>query len=173
MSDIKPYKISVPQEKLDRLQHKLALTDLPDEIDGSGWTHGSSLADIKRLVKYWQEEFDWRKAEAGLNKYPQFTTPIEVNDFGIYEVHFIHQESDTKNAIPLCFIHGWPGSFDEVLKILPELVKGGKDFPSFHVVAPSAINFGFSQGCTKASAFFCTWDLMNMMRLRQTRLTAL
>ena len=31
-----------------------------------------------------------------------------------------------------------------VSKILPELVKGGQDFPAFHVVAPSLVDFGFS-----------------------------
>jgi hypothetical protein len=29
-----------------------------------------------------------------------------------------------------------PGSFIEVTKILPQLVNGPSDFPSFHVVAP-------------------------------------
>ena len=71
-------------------------------------------------------------------------TKIDVDGFGTYDVHFVHQKSEVKNAIPLLFSHGWPGSFIEVSKILPELVKGGKDFPAFHVVAPSLIDYGFS-----------------------------
>jgi pimeloyl-ACP methyl ester carboxylesterase len=42
-----------------------------------------------------------------------------------------------------------PGSFIEVMKLLP-LLKGGNSMPSFHVVAPSLPNFGFSSGVTKA-----------------------
>jgi microsomal epoxide hydrolase len=42
-----------------------------------------------------------------------------------------------------------PGSFIEVSKILPELVKGGESTPSFHVVAISLPNFGFSEGVKK------------------------
>ena len=35
------------------------------------------------------------------------------------------------------FVHGWPGSFLEVQKLLPLLVEGGgKSAPAFHVVAP-------------------------------------
>jgi pimeloyl-ACP methyl ester carboxylesterase len=41
-----------------------------------------------------------------------------------------------------------PGSFVEVLKILPLLTES-EDGPSFHVVAPSLPNYGFSDGVTK------------------------
>ena len=34
-------------------------------------------------------------------------------------------------------------------KILPLLIEGGKDGPSFHVVAPSLPNFGWSEGVKK------------------------
>ena len=45
-----------------------------------------------------------------------------------------------------------PGNFLEVTKILPLLVQGGKDYPAFHVVAPSLPNYGFSSG-TKRRGF--------------------
>ena len=34
MAAIREYKINIPQEKIDRLNQKLDLTDLPEEIDG-------------------------------------------------------------------------------------------------------------------------------------------
>ncbi len=42
-----------------------------------------------------------------------------------------------------------PGSFIEVVKILP-LLKGDGQSPGFDVVAPSLPNFGFSSGVSKA-----------------------
>lgn len=63
-------------------------------------------------------------------------------------VAVVHQISPVKNAIPLLFCHGWPGSFLEVKKLLP-LLKGGDSLPAFHVVAPSLPNFGFSSGVNK------------------------
>ena len=147
---IAPFTIAVPEEKLQRLKQKLALVDFPDEtIDVEPWTQGVPLADVKRLSRHWETTFDWRAAEAKLNEFPQFTVPIEVNGFGAYSVHFVHQLSPVKNAIPLLFLHGWPGSFIEVSRILPELIKGGQDFPAFHVVAPSLIDFGFSSASKK------------------------
>jgi pimeloyl-ACP methyl ester carboxylesterase len=145
MSSVKPFQIAVSDQKINRLKQKLALADFPDEVvDAAPWERGPPLEDIKRLAKYWQEEFNWREAEAQLNEVPQYMTKIEVDGFDTYDVHFAHQPSTVKNAIPLVFVHGWPGSFIEVIKILPALVQGGNDYPAFHVVAPSLIDFGFS-----------------------------
>lgn len=141
-----PFKISVPQEKIDNLKNKLSLAEFPDELSGSAWDLGVPLSDLKRLAKGWQE-WDWRPAEERLNKLPQFHTPISVDGFGELDIHFVWQKSPVKNAIPLLFCHGWPGSFIEVQHILPLLSQ--PDGPAFHIVAPSLPNYGFSQGPTK------------------------
>lgn len=155
MPSITPFKINVSEERLQRLHHKLALTDFSNEISyldsDELWSRGAPLADIKRLTAYWQDGFDWRKVEESLNRFPQYTTDIEIAGFGGYEVHFVHQKSNVTGAIPLLFLHGWPGSFIEVTKILPLLVSGGDSIPSFHVVAPSLIDFGFSSASKKVS----------------------
>jgi pimeloyl-ACP methyl ester carboxylesterase len=150
MAYISPYKISVPQAKLNRLKQKLALADFPDELEDANWDYGAPLADVKRLTARWHTNYDWRKVEAELNAtLPQFTVDIPVDGFETLTIHFVHRKSEVDGAIPLLFAHGWPGSFDEVRKLIPDLVKGDKDTPAFHVVAPSLPNFGFSQGTKK------------------------
>jgi len=147
---IRPYTISVPDEKLKDLKARLALAAFPSQLEGvDEWEFGTPTADIKRLTKYWRDGFDWRKAEAKLNKLPNFKTTIDVDGFGDIDLHFVHQTSPVKGAIPLLFSHGWPGSFIEVTKLLPLLTNGGPDTPTFHVVAPSLPNFGFSGGVNK------------------------
>ena len=42
-----------------------------------------------------------------------------------------------------------PGHFLEVEKMLPLLTAASPDHPSFHVVAPSLPNFGFSEAVKK------------------------
>ncbi|KAI9655326.1 MAG: hypothetical protein M1821_005473 [Bathelium mastoideum] len=159
-----PYHISVPDEKLQDLKAKLDLTTFPDELDDAGWSYGSPLSDVKRLVDYWKNSFDWRGAEAKLNELPQFTTNVPVDGFDEVNVHFVHQRSNVAEAVPLLFCHGWtnpltivssiptykeqPGSFIEVAKLLP-LLKGDNRNPAFHIVAPSLPNFGFSEGIKK------------------------
>lgn len=152
-NDIIPFTILVPDSKIQRLKQKLAHLDFPDEFSclADPWARGPPLTDIKRLATYWKDGFDWRKAEAKLNLFPQFKTSIDIDGFGEYDIHFVHARSECANAIPLLFAHGWPGSFIEVSKILPLLTQTGKEHPSFHVVAPSMVDFGFSSAAGKVS----------------------
>lgn len=105
-------------------------------------------ADVKRLVEYWVSKYDWKIKEQELNRLPNFTTQIIVDGFDPLNLHFLHQKSDVKGAIPLLFVHGWPGNFLEVTKML-RFLRGGDGRPAFNVVAPSLPNYVFSGGVMK------------------------
>ncbi|EMD39697.1 hypothetical protein CERSUDRAFT_92190 [Gelatoporia subvermispora B] len=107
---------------------------------------------MKRLVERWKDGYDWRKAEAEINSFPQFTRDIEVEGFGTLNIHYVHQKSTVKNAIPLLFVHGWPGHFMEAHKLIPLLTAVSPDHPSFHVVSISLPGFGFSEAPKKGFA---------------------
>ena len=144
------YAINVDETKLESLKRRLELTVLPDEVvDAPEWSRGAPLKDTQRLLNYWKSDFDWRKVEGKLNEFPQQVEEVDVDGYGLLSIHCIHQRSTVKNAIPLVFLHGWPGSFIEVTKLLPLLVQGDSKTPAFHVVAPSLVNFGFSSGVPK------------------------
>ena len=102
----KPFKLAVPDADIDLLQRRLELVRFPDELEGTGWDYGSPLADVKRLADHWKNGFDWRKAEAEINRLPMFTRDIEVDGFGTLNIHYVHQVSEVKGAIPLLFVHG-------------------------------------------------------------------
>lgn len=106
MASIEPFSLSVPNAQLEQLSQKLSTTNFPDELDEAGWDYGAPLADIKRLSKYWQDKYDWRKAEAKINELPNYKTPIDIDGFGTLDIHFVHQKSPVKDAIPLLFAHG-------------------------------------------------------------------
>ena len=85
-----------------------------------------------------------------MNALPQFTLPIQVDGFDTLEIHFVHQTSPRQDAIPLVFIHGWPGHFHEVSKILPLLTNPPSEGEqAFHVIVPSIPGFGFSSNPSK------------------------
>jgi pimeloyl-ACP methyl ester carboxylesterase len=140
---IRPFRINVPDAVLTDLKERLARTRFPDEIAGAGWDYGTNLAYLKELVLYWRTKFDWRQQERQLNELPQFTTTID----GV-TIHFVHQRSRRPDAVPLVFIHGWPGSFFEVTKIIGPLTDpvgyGGRADDAFDVVAVSLPGYGFS-----------------------------
>ncbi|KAF9260263.1 alpha/beta-hydrolase [Marasmius fiardii PR-910] len=144
------FEINVPEESISLLKQKLELTRLPDELDEAGWDYGVPLSDIRRLVARWKDGYDWRKYEKELNdELPQFTRGIEVEGHGVLNVHYVYKESQAKGAIPLLFVHGWPGSFIEVRKILPLLTDVKEGQPSFHVVALGLPGYGFSEPAKK------------------------
>ena len=68
-------------------------------------------------------------------------------------IHFIHERGKGPAPIPLILTHGWPGSFLEMLKIIPLLTDpashGGDPAHSFDVVVPSLPGFGFSDRPTQ------------------------
>jgi Epoxide hydrolase N terminus len=169
------FQISVPDDALALLQRKLADVRFPDELGDAGWDYGVPLSDVKRLVNIWKDRYDWRAHERELNQLPMFTRDIEVEGFGILNVHYIHQRSELESAIPVLFVHGctWndhlvspslltlcvgltravlsigPGSFIEVTKMLPLLTATEAGHPSFHVVAPSLPGYAWSQAPSK------------------------
>lgn len=124
------------------LQRKLELARLPTDLDNEGWAenNGVTVKRVKQVLDFWRASYVWREEEAKLNELPQYRAHVDVDGFGDLEVHFVHSQSALKDAIPLLFIHGWPGSIAEVTKILPTLNGNG-----FHVVAPSLPGYGFSQ----------------------------
>ena len=146
---IQPFFINTPQQILDDLKLRIKNTRWPDEIVGSGWCYGTNLLYLKELADYWLTTFDWRKVEAEINAYPNFMANIDG-----YQIHFLHIKAKGKKSIPLIITHGWPGSFLEMMKLIPLLTN--EINLSFDVVVPSVIGFGFSDKITKpgcSSAF--------------------
>ncbi|KAH9017883.1 Alpha/Beta hydrolase protein [Lactarius hengduanensis] len=146
MTSEQPFKIAVSDDALALLKRKLGDTRLPDEVNAAEWAYGAPLADIRRLANRWKDGYDWRAHERKLNALPMFTRTFAVEGFGELDVHYIHQKSTAKGAIPLLFVHGWPGCFLEVTKVLPLLTAVSVDHPSFHVVAPSLPGYAWSEG---------------------------
>lgn len=140
MTAITPFTIDIAQADLDDLQDRLARTRWADQIAGSGETYGVSVDRVRHLVNYWRDGFDWRKVEAKLNSYPQFTTEIDGQ-----RIHFLHVKSQRDNAFPLILSHGWPGTFVEFLDIIEPLTTAGYD-----LVIPSVPGYGFSGPTTSA-----------------------
>lgn len=107
MSSPEPYTISVPDAAIEKLKRKLADADYPDELETDDqWRYGAPLSDVRRLAQYWEQGFDWRKAETEMNKLPNFRKKVKVEGFGEIDVHFVHQRSEVEGAVPLLFCHG-------------------------------------------------------------------
>jgi pimeloyl-ACP methyl ester carboxylesterase len=142
-TEIRPFRIDIPQADLDHLTDRLARTRWPDEPPGTGWSRGVPLDYLEELAAYWADGFDWRTQEARLNELPQFVTTIDGQD-----IHFLHVRSSEPSALPLLLTHGWPSSPVEFLKVIDPLTdpraSGGDPADAFHLVIPSLPGYGFS-----------------------------
>lgn len=141
-SEVRPFQIHVSQDEIDDLHQRLGRTRWPDELPGVGWSRGVPVGYLKDLAEYWRTSFDWGKAEAELNTYPQFTTTIDEQ-----HLHFLHVRSPEADATPLLMLHGWPGAVTDFLDVIGPLTEPaahGSSGPAFHLVIPSLPGFGFS-----------------------------
>ena len=140
---IRPFKVNISNADLEDLRRRVLATKWPVKETVKDQSQGAQLSKIQDLVQYWGSTYDWKKAEAKLNAYPQFLTKIDGID-----IHFIHVRSKEPNAMPLILSHGWPGSVFEFLKVIGPLTNptayGGKATDAFDVIIPSLPGFGFS-----------------------------
>lgn len=157
-TEIRPFRIDIPQTDLDDLSDRLARTRWPSELPGVDWTRGVPLEYLKNLTDYWATDYDWRTQEAELNRHPQFVTEIDGQ-----RIHFLHVRSRQPDAMPLLLTHGWPGSFVEFIDMIGPLTDpvahGGDAADAFDVVIPSMPGFGFS-GPTREAG----WDMPRIAR---------
>ncbi|PJJ66424.1 pimeloyl-ACP methyl ester carboxylesterase [Chryseobacterium geocarposphaerae] len=141
---IRPFKINIPQTKLNDLKRRISETRFPDRETVKDESQGIQLAQLKELIDYWGNGYDWRKLENKLNVLPQFVTKIDGLD-----IQFIHVRSKEKNALPVLLTHGWPGSpleFIDTIGPLTDPVRyGGKAEDAFDVIIPAIPGYGFSE----------------------------
>jgi microsomal epoxide hydrolase len=128
-----PFTLAIPDAQIADLRDRLARTRWPDEPPLEPWSTGTSVAYLRHLTDYWRTEFDWRRWEAKLNGFRQFTVPIRGID-----LHFIHEPGRGANPMPLLIAHGWPGSVLEFHKLIPLLTE------HFTLVVPSLPGYTLS-----------------------------
>jgi epoxide hydrolase len=139
----RPFRVDIPQATIARILRRVKEARLPDRLDSTDWRYGANWDYMKALAEYWATKYDWRKAEAGLNRHPQFIAGV-----GGYDVHFYHVKGKGPRPVPIVLTHGWPGSvleFQEGIGPLTDPASfGGSADDSFDVVVPSIPGYGFS-----------------------------
>lgn len=133
-----PFTVEIPEERLAAIMRKVGAYDWRQLPDTGGWTAGVGVADLRRLVDYWQNRFDWRAVEKRLNQLPNNIADVE----GI-PIHYLHARGNGSKP-PVLLLHGWPGSFLEFERLLAPLAADGHD-----VIVPSLPGFAFSTPLTE------------------------
>jgi pimeloyl-ACP methyl ester carboxylesterase len=142
-TEIRPFQVRFPQEKIDDLRRRLGETRWPSKELVDDRSQGIQLATLQELARYWANDYDFGRLDSKLNALPLFITEIDGED-----VQFIHVKSAHDDALPLVMTHGWPGSIIELLEAIGPLTDptahGGTAEDAFHLVLPSLPGYGFS-----------------------------
>ncbi|MHC0612258.1 epoxide hydrolase family protein [Komagataeibacter oboediens] len=152
---ISPYTIDIPAERLTSIRASIETYDWSQLPDAGGWSAGVGINDLKRLITYWKEHYDWRAVERRLNALPNFITEIEGE-----HLHFIHVKADGSGP-PVLLLHGWPGSYLEFKQLLKPLAADGHD-----IVVPSLPGFAFSNPITGVTGPRRVAELMHGLMVR-------
>lgn len=143
-----PFELHIDEQKLQDFKTLLKLSPVAKKTyenlreDGE---FGVSQKWMSESKEHWQNSFDWRKEEDRINDLPNFKTQIKDDDGNSYDVHFAALFSSKPDAIPIAFLHGWPGSFLELIPLLELLKKKytPDDLP-YHIIAPSLLGYALS-----------------------------
>ena len=139
-----PFAVHIDDAALVDLRRRLSLARISDDIRIGSWVDGVPANVLRRIVDHWRDRFDWRASERRINRVPQFQMEV----CGL-KVHFLHVKGVDEDSPALILTHGWPGSFVEMLEIIPLLTdpaqNGLPGFRSFNVVVPSLPGFAFSE----------------------------
>lgn len=141
---IEPFVPPYSQVAVNDLRLRLRQTRWPETVSGAGAASlGVDREFLEDLCGYWMNAFDWEAQLGLLATLHQYRYKAKEGF-----VHFIYEKGAGPSPMPLILTHGWPGSFLEMLKILPFLTDPaahGRDAAdSFDVVLPSLPGFGYS-----------------------------
>src|SRR5262245_12012775 len=73
---IRPFKFQASADSLADLRRRVSATKWPERETVADTTQGVQLETMQKLARYWATDYNWRKAEAKLNAFPQFITTI-------------------------------------------------------------------------------------------------
>lgn len=140
---MEPFVLPFSQTAVDDLHRRLEHARWPDAPVIGGSSLGVDRDFLIDLCHYWANTFDWKLQLDRLAAFPHYRYKA-----GEGRIHFIHEKGKGPSPIPLILTHGWPGSFLEMLKIIPLLTDpaacGHDVADSFDVVIPSLPGFGYS-----------------------------
>lgn len=165
MTALQPFRVAVDDACLDDLRRRLKnARRLPDCGDDDG-SFGVSLPLLHHLCDQWADAFDWRAAEARINRHEQYRVCIDGQP-----IHFLRIRSVVAGAMPLILTHGWPWTFWDMRRtfaaLTDPLAHGGREEDAFDLVVPSLPGFAFSQPASPGVNFWRTADLWHWLMTR-------
>ena len=93
-TEVRPFRIDVPEEDLVDLRRRIAATQWPEKETVADESQGVQLATIQELARYWATDYDWRKCRGEAER------PAAVHDRDRRARHPFHPRSfETRKCV--------------------------------------------------------------------------
>lgn len=144
-SSAKPWTLNIPDQDLSEWRQLLQLSKIgPTTYENTQKENNFGVTKewLSNAKDYWLNTYDWRAEEKYINSFDNFRMQVDEID-----LHFVALFSEKKDAIPIVFMHGWPGSFIEFLPMVDIIRKQyeKKNLP-YHIIVPSLPGYTLSAG---------------------------
>ncbi|ETI25700.1 hypothetical protein G647_02474 [Cladophialophora carrionii CBS 160.54] len=147
------FTLSIPDQELQDFKDLLRLSKLAPKTyenlhaNAKDGKFGVSHEWMSKAKDFWLNEYDWRATEKHNNSFPNFIAHVKDDNGDVFKIHFIALFSKKENAVPLLYMHGWPGSHFEHLDIF-DLYRNKyspEELP-YHTIAVSLPGWTLSSG---------------------------
>jgi len=141
------FTIAIPQSDLDDLRARLERFRAAPDYANDDWRYGMNGAFLRGLVDAWLDDWDWRAAEAEMNRYEHWRVVID----GV-PIHYLRRPGVGPRPMPLVVTHGWPWTFWDHRYVIDPLADpgahGGEPADAFDLIVPSLPGYAFSSPLT-------------------------
>ena len=78
--EVSPLRLRIAEAELDDLRQRLRRTRLPEAETtvapdhAADWSQGPPRSYVADLLRYWEQDYDWRRVESELNDHGQALT---------------------------------------------------------------------------------------------------
>jgi pimeloyl-ACP methyl ester carboxylesterase len=135
--------LAISQEEQDDLRRRLHSSRWSPGWPARGWAAGTDEEELRRLVSYWADGFDWSAQQRAINELPWSTAVID----GI-PLRYLRFEAESAGALPLILTNGWPSTAIELVDLALRLSNppayGGAPSDAFTVIVPALPGFPLS-----------------------------
>lgn len=157
------FGVHIDDAVLDDLRQRLRNTRWPADLENEDWRYGVNAEYLRELCRIWAEDFDWRAAEAAINRFNHYRVRVDG-----HPIHYMHVPARGPAPIPLILTHGWPWTFWDMHRVAGPLsdpgAHGGDPADAFDLIIPSLPGFGFSTPSPHAGMnFWKTADLWHRL----------
>src|SRR5262245_25239652 len=97
---VRPFRVDIDQKRIDAILQRVRRAKMPRQMtatsaEKAAWETGADIQWLEGLRQYWTTQFNWRIAEARLNRYPQYKARVDGVD-----IHFYYVKGEGSNPLP-------------------------------------------------------------------------